>query len=128
MYSITYFGCSSSPTSRNLYLFRPGGGRFITLARNNITQNHITSAKHIAIANIYIAPRANTTLVPTSPACRWWNHPEEDLASSKLESTPPTKTVVKLIEVFYGVESVVCGNADSLLNSPDPITTHYFSC
>ena len=31
-------------------------------------------------------------------------------------STQPSRTVVKSIEVFYGVESVVRGNADSLLN------------
>ena len=42
--------------------------------------------------------------------------PEEDLSSGKSESTHPSRTVVKSIEVFYGVESVVRGNADSLLN------------
>ena len=52
----------------------------------------------------------------TTPACTWWNRPEEDLSSGKLESTLPSRTVVKSIEVFYGVESVVRGNADSLLN------------
>ena len=41
---------------------------------------------------------------------------EEDLSSGKSESTHPSRTVIKLIEVFYGVESVVRGNADSLLN------------
>ena len=55
-------------------------------------------------------------LVPTTPACTWWNRPEEDLSSGKSESTHPSRTVVKSIEVFYGVESVVRGNADSLLN------------
>ena len=54
--------------------------------------------------------------VPTTPACTWWNRPEEDLSSGKSESTHPSRTVVKSIEVFYGVESVVRGNADSLLN------------
>ena len=54
--------------------------------------------------------------VPTTPACTWWNRPEEDLSSGKSESTHPCRTVVKSIEVFYGVESVVRGNADSLLN------------
>ena len=49
----------------------------------------------------------------TTPACTWWNRPEEDLSSGKSESTHPPKTVVK---IFYGVESVVRGNADSLLN------------
>ena len=55
-------------------------------------------------------------VVPTTPACTWWNRPEEDLSSGKSESTHPSRTVVKSIEVFYGVESVVRGNADSLLN------------
>ena len=54
--------------------------------------------------------------VPTTTACTWWNRPEEDLSSGKLESTHPSRTVVKSIEVFYGVESVVRGNADSFLN------------
>ena len=54
--------------------------------------------------------------VPTTPACTWWNRPEEDLSSGKLESTHPSRTIVKSIEVFYGVESVVRGNADSFLN------------
>ena len=34
----------------------------------------------------------------------------------KSESSHPSRTVVKSIEVFYGVESIVRGNADSLLN------------
>ena len=51
-----------------------------------------------------------------TPACTWWNCPEEDLSSGKLESSHPSRTFVKSIEVFYGVESVVRGNADSLLN------------
>ena len=55
-------------------------------------------------------------MVPTTPAFTWWNRPEEDLSSGKSESTHPSRTVVKSIEVFYGVESVVHGNADSLLN------------
>ena len=52
----------------------------------------------------------------TTPACTWWNCPEEDLSSGKSESTHPSRTVVKSIEVFYGVESVVRCNADSLRN------------
>ena len=54
--------------------------------------------------------------VPTTPACTWWNRPEKDPSSGKLGSTHPSKTVIKSIEFFYGVESVVRGNADSLLN------------
>ena len=37
-------------------------------------------------------------------------------SSGKSESTHPSRTVVKSIEFFYGVESVVRNNADSLLN------------
>ena len=55
-------------------------------------------------------------MVPKTPACTWWNRPEGDLSSGKLESTHPSRTVVKSIEVFYGVESFVRGNADSFLN------------
>ena len=54
-------------------------------------------------------------MVPTTPACTWWNRPEEDLSSGKLESIHPSRTVVKSIEVFYGVESVVRGNDPLLL-------------
>ena len=44
-------------------------------------------------------------LVPTTPACTWWNRPEEDLSSGKSESTHPSRTVIKSIEVFfYGVK------------------------
>ena len=38
--------------------------------------------------------------VPTTPACTWWNRPEEDLSSGKLESTHPSRAVVKSIEAF----------------------------
>ena len=74
-----------------------------------------------SVVNMTVTKDANVTLqsknvVPTTPACTWWNRPEEDLSSGKSESTHPSRTVVKSIEVFYGVESVVRGNADSLLN------------
>ena len=55
-------------------------------------------------------------MVPETPACTWLKCPEEDLSSGKLESSHPSRTFVKSIEAFYGVESVVRGNADSLLN------------
>ena len=62
-------------------------------------------------------PSSECTLkVPATPACTWWNCPEEDLSSGKLESSHPFRTFVKSIEVFYGVESVVRSNADSLFN------------
>ena len=53
--------------------------------------------------------------VPTTPACTWWNRPEEDNSSGKLESTHPSRTSVKSDQVFLGVESVMRVNADSLL-------------
>ena len=55
-------------------------------------------------------------MVPTTPACTWWNRTEEHLSSAKLESTHPSRTVVKSIKFFYGFESVVRGNTNSLLN------------
>ena len=55
------------------------------------------------------------TTVPTTPACTWWNRPEEDNSSGKLESTHPSRTSVKSDQGFFGVESVMRVNADSLL-------------
>ena len=52
---------------------------------------------------------------PSTPACTWWNRPEEDNSSGKLESTHPSRTSVKSDQVFFGVESVMRVNADSLL-------------
>ena len=57
----------------------------------------------------------NRPKVPTTPACTWWNRPEEDNSSGKLESTHPSRTSVKSDQVFFGVESVMRVNADSLL-------------
>ena len=53
--------------------------------------------------------------VPTTPDCTWWNRPEEDNSSGKLESTHPSRTSVKSDQGFFGVESVMRVNADSLL-------------
>ena len=53
---------------------------------------------------IQMAPARIRTI---TPACTWWNRPEEDLSSGKSESTHSSRTVVKSIEFFYGVESVV---------------------
>ena len=53
--------------------------------------------------------------VPTTPACMWWNRPEEDNSSGKLESTHPSRTSVKSDQGFFGVESVMRVNAASLL-------------
>ena len=41
-----------------------------------------------------------TVRIPTTPACTWWNRTGEDLSSGNLESTHPSRTVVKSIEVF----------------------------
>ena len=40
-------------------------------------------------------------MVPTTPACTWWNRPEEDPSSGKLESTHPSRTSVKYDQVFF---------------------------
>ena len=50
-----------------------------------------------------------------TPACTWWNRPEEDNSSGKLESTHPSRTSIKSDQGFFGVESVMRVNADSLL-------------
>ena len=60
-------------------------------------------------------------LVPTTPACTWWNRPEEDLSSGKLESTHPSRTVVKSIEVF--MESSQLYAATLTHFSTEPLTT-----
>ena len=41
-----------------------------------------------------------TNRVPTTPACTWWNRPEEDPSSGKLESTHPSRTSVKYDQFF----------------------------
>ena len=48
-----------------------------------------------------------------TPACTWWNRPEEYNSSGKLGSTHPSRTSVKSDQVFFGVESVMRVNADS---------------
>ena len=60
-------------------------------------------------------------MVPTTPACTWWNRSEEDLSSDKLESTHPSKTVVKSIEVF--MESSQLYAATLTRYSTEPLTT-----
>ena len=45
--------------------------------------------------------------VPTTPACTWWNRPEEDNSSGKLESTHPSRTSVKSDQGFL-VSSQSC--------------------
>ena len=47
------------------------------------------------------------SMVPRTPACTWWNRPEEDPSSGKLESTHPSRTSVKYDQVFF-VSSQSC--------------------
>ena len=49
-----------------------------------------------------------------TPACMWWNRPEEDPSSGKLESIHPSRTSIHSDQVFC-VESVMRVNTDSLL-------------
>ena len=58
--------------------------------------------------------QTQTFTVPTTPACTWWNRPEEDPSSGKLESTHPSRTSVKYDQVFLCVESIMRVNAASL--------------
>ena len=61
-------------------------------------------------------------MVPTTPACMWWNRPEEDLSSGKLEATHPSRTVVKSIDFFYMELSQL--NAATLTHySTEPLAT-----
>ena len=62
------------------------------------------------VSNALLMSNATAT-----PACTWWNRPEEDNSSGKLESTHPSRTSVKSDQGFFGVESVMRVNADSLL-------------
>ena len=70
-------------------------------------------------------------MVPTTPACTWWNRPEEDPSSGKLESTHPSRTSVKYDQVFFGVESIMRVNAASLdirdATTSTPGTLNYFT-
>ena len=56
---------------------------------------------HIYV-NLYV-----TFMVPTTPACAWWNRPEDDNSSGKLESTHPSRTSVKSDQGFL-VSSKSC--------------------
>ena len=57
-------------------------------------------------------------LVPTTAACTWWNRPEEDLSSGKLESTHPSRTVVKSIEVFMELSQLYAATLIHYLIEP----------
>ena len=59
--------------------------------------------------------------VPTTSACTWWNRPEEEFSSDKVESTHPSRTVVKSIE-FFMESSQLCA-ATLTHYSTQPLTT-----
>ena len=65
-----------------------------------------------SVCEVVVVPYVDE--VPTTPACTWWNRPEEDPSSGKLESTHPSRTSVKYDQVFFGVESIMRVNAASL--------------
>ena len=60
-------------------------------------------------------------VVPTTPACTWWNRPEEDFSSGKSESTHPSRTILKSIEIFIELSQL---DAATLTHySTEPLTT-----
>ena len=58
----------------------------------------------------------------TTPACTWWNRPDEDPSSGKSESTHPSRTVVKSIEFFF-MESSQLYAATLIHYLTEPLTT-----
>ena len=60
-------------------------------------------------------------LVPTTPVCTWWNRPEEDISSGKLESTHPSRTVVKSIGIFMMSSQLYAATLTHY--STEPLTT-----
>ena len=60
-------------------------------------------------------------MVPTTPTCMWWNRPEEDHSSGKLESTYSSRTNVKSIRFF--MESSQSCAATLTHYSTEPLTT-----
>ena len=59
-------------------------------------------------------------MVPTTPACTWWNRPEEDLSSGRLESTHPSRNVVKSIDFFIELsQSLTHYSTELLTTGPD---------
>ena len=91
-----------------------------TLADPHLEELTITvklgNTTELIITNVYMPPA-----VPTTPACTRWNHPEEDLSSGKLESTHPSRSIVKSIEVF--MESSQLYAATLTHSSTESLTT-----
>ena len=86
-----------------------------TLANKPILKINVKSCLSLTLSENNNAYNDDTNLkVPTTPACTWWNRPEEDPSSGKLESTHPSRTSVKYDQVFFGVESIMRVNAASL--------------
>ena len=63
----------------------------ITFYSSSVTANTSTTALHnlynTLLLFVIIKSVAKMLVVPTTPACTWWNRPEEDLLSGKSESS-----------------------------------------
>ena len=81
---------------------------------------HQTCSINVLIVH-YNTGKDGIKQVPTTPACKWWNRPEENFSSGKLESTHPSRTVVKSIEFFMEL-SLSCA-ATLTHYSTEPMTT-----
>ena len=69
----------------------------------------------MSLKDLSRCPPSHDLHTPISPVCDTDDY-NYYLSPGKLESTHPSRTVVKSVEFFYGIESVVRGIADSLLN------------
>ena len=67
------------------------------------------------------SPVEYNSVVETTPACTWWNRQEEDLSSGKLESTHPSRTVVKSIDFFMEFSQSCAATLTHY--STEPLTT-----
>ena len=79
-------------------MYRVEGGRPVGRPRKTWLESVEVDMAELEIDNELVF------LVPTTPACAWWNRPEEDNSSGKLESTHPSRTSVKSDQGFFGVE------------------------
>ena len=64
-------------------------------------------------------------MVPTTPACTRWNRPEEDISSGKSESTHPSRTVVKSIEVLMESNQLYAATLTHYSTEPLTIRPNY---
>ena len=65
-----------------------------------------TTPSSVSLFLIPLALSCRTLNVPRTPACTWWNRPEEDPSSGKLESS--------MSQFYFGFESVIRVNTASL--------------